>query len=322
MSEVGGYQLLESIGRGALGEAFRARDTVHGRTVVVKRVPAELASDEAWLAHLNDTGIAVAAVSHPGVAMLYECGVHEGETFLAQEFVPGQSLAQVLAGRPIHPRRALDIAVDIADGLAAIHAAGLTHGDLRPATAMVTPKGHVKLLDAGLSAFTHGGHIRRLAASDPDFIPASGTGVVRYLSPEQALGEKGDARSDLFALGLLLYEMLTGQAAFDRATPGETALAIVRDQPGRPSARQPNVPPEIDAIVARLLAKPVERRYQSASAVSDALRAIKPLFEEEPDELEALANASPGGRSRILWWALLAAAGAGAVTWLLLRSGS
>ncbi len=321
MSDVGGYQLLESIGHGALGEAFRARDTVHGRTVVVKRVPASLAADEAWLAHLHDTGTAVAAVSHPGVAMLYECGVHEGETFLAQEFVPGQSLAQLLAGRPLHPRRALDIAVDIADGLAALHDSGLTHGDLRPATAIITPKGHVKLLDAGLSAFTGGGHIRRLAATDPDNIPASGTGVVRYLSPEQALGEKGDARSDLFALGLVLYEMLTGLPAFDRATPGQTALAIVRDQPGRPSARQPNVPTEIDAIVTRLLAKPVDRRYQSASAVSDALRAIKPLFEEDPDELPALDTES-GGRSKLWVWGLLAAAVAGAATWLLLRSGS
>jgi len=322
MNEVASYQLLEPIGHGALGEAFRARDTVHGRTVVVKRVPLELSGDDAWLSRFRDTCAEVSVVSHPGVAMLYECGSHEGQTFVAQEFVAGQSLTALLAGRPLNPRRALEIAIEMADALAALHTAGLTHGDLRPDTVIVTQKGHVKLVDAGLSAFTGGGRMRQLAAADPESIPASGASVVKYLSPEQALGQVGDARSDLFALGSVLYEMLTGQPAFERASASDTVLAIVGDPAARPSARQPAVPHALDAAVARLLAKPVDRRYQSASAFGDGLRALKPIFDEPVDELDTPGLAPSGRRSRVLWWAVLATVFAAGITWLLLRSGS
>jgi serine/threonine protein kinase len=321
MNEIGAYQLLEPLGHGGLGDAFRARDTVHGRTVVVKRVPPDLAADAAWLSRFRDSCAAVASVSHPGVAMLYECTTREGQTFLAQEFVSGQSLTALLAGRPLNPRRAIEIAVEIADALASLHAAGLTHGDLRPNTVLITQKGHVKLVDAGLSAFTGGGRARRLAASDPSAIAASDAGVVRYLSPEQALGQTGDARSDLFALGSILYEMLTGKPAFDRPTAEQTVLAVVGDAAARPSATQPAVPGSLDAAVARLLAKPVDRRYQSASVLADALRALKPIFDEPPEDVATPVNRSGSG-SRVLWWVLLVALAAAGLTWLWLRSGS
>jgi serine/threonine protein kinase len=320
MNEIGAYQLLEPLGHGGLGDAFRARDTVHGRTVVIKRVPPDLAADEAWLSRLRDACAAVASVSHPGVAMLYECTTRDGETFLSQEFVSGQSLTALLAGRPLNPRRAIEIAIEVADALASLHSASLTHGDLRPNTVFVTQKGHVKLVDAGLAAFTGGGRTRRLAASDPSAIAASDAGVVRYLSPEQALGQTGDARSDLFALGSILYEMLTGKPAFDRPTAEQTVLAVVADAAPRPSATQPAVPGALDAAVARLLAKPVDRRYQSASLMSDALRALKPIFDEPPEQPATPARSSGG--SRVMWWVLLAALAAAGLTWLWLQSGS
>ncbi len=246
--QLGVYQLLERIGAGALGQVFRARDTVHGRTVAIKRVPAALTADAARLGLLSRTATNLSRVSHPGVAMLYECGVHDGELFVAHEFVPGQSITTLLGGRPIHPRRAVDLAIEMADALAALHAEQLTHGDLRPDNVIVTPKGHVKLIDAGLAAFTRGGSIRKSAATSLGALTGDSIAVVRYLAPEEASGEGTDARSDLFALGLVLHEMLTGQPAFDRATADDDAARRPRcdrtatkrqaDERSRPAGRR------------------------------------------------------------------------------------
>ena len=317
LGELGGYQLLERIGAGALGDVFRARDTVHGRTVAIKRVPAALMADDERLVLLRDTCLALTQVSHPGIAMLYECGDEDGQTFVAQEFVPGQSLTQVLAGRPINALRAVDLAVRMADSLAVLHSAGLTHGDLRPDNIVVTPKGQVKLLDAGLAAFSGGGAVR--ASARVGDVPVSSLAVVRYLTPEEALGETGDKRADLFALGLVLYEMLTGQPAFGRPAPDATLLAILKDSAPVPSKRQPNLPVELDRIVARALAKPVGARYQTAAEFGDDLRAAKASLDDELDEPGVF---EPERKSRLWWWVLALAAAAGAITWLVLRSAS
>lgn len=315
LAELGGYQLLERIGAGALGEVFRARDTVHGRTVALKRVPAALTADEHRLGLLRDTALTLAQVSHPGVAMLYECGDEDCQTFLAQEFVPGQTLTQVLAGRPINALRAVDLAVRIADALAALHSAGLTHGDLRPDNIVVTPKGQVKLLDAGLADFTNGGSVRSSAHTGG--VSASNLAVVRYLAPEEALGEGGDHRADLFALGLVLHEMLTGQPAFGRSTADDTLLAILKDPAPVPGATQPNLPRELDRIVARALAKPVGARYQTAAQIAEALRGVKSVLD---DELDDAGSFEPERRSYLWWWVIGLAAVGGAITWLVIRS--
>ena len=322
IAELGVYQLLERVGAGALGEVFRARDTVHGRTVAIKRVPSGLVADDAWCSALHDTAASLAAVSHPGVAMLYECGQSDGQMFLAQEFVPGQSLTKLLGGRPINARRAVDLAIEAADALAALHAAGHTHGDLRPDNIVVTQKGHVKLLDAGLARFTGGGAVHLTASARLGSLPDEALPVVRYLAPEQALGEGGDRRSDLFSLGLVLYEMLTGQPAFDRTGADETLLAIVRASVQAPSTRQASVPAGLDAVVARALAKPVDRRYQTASAFADDLRAAKSALEVGLEQAPLPGPAKAEGRSKLLWWVLALAAAGGAITWSVLRSAS
>ena len=312
LAELGGYQLLERIGAGALGEVFRARDTVHGRTVALKRVPAALTADDERIGLLRDTALSLTQVSHPGIAMLYECGDEDCQTFLAQEFAPGQSLTQVLAGRSVNAARAVDLAVRIADGLAALHSAGLTHGDLRPDNIVVTPKGQVKLLDAGLAAFTHGGSVRASARMgvSPTSLP-----VVRYLAPEEALGESRDHRADLFALGLVLYEMLTGQPAFGRPGADETLLAILKDPAPLPSAKEAKLPVALDRIVTRALAKPVGARYQTADQMADDLRRVKSGLD---DELDEAATFEPEPASRLWWWlAGAVAVGAALAAWIL-----
>jgi serine/threonine protein kinase len=317
-AQLGVYQLLERIGAGALGEVFRARDTVHGRTVAIKRVPSALTADAARLGLLSRTATSLSRFSHPGVAMLYECGVHEGELFVAQEFVPGQSITALLGGRPIHPRRAVDLAIEIADALAALHAERLTHGDLRPDNVIVTPKGHVKLIDAGLAAFTGGGAIRASAARKLGALPADSAAVVRYLAPEEASGEGADARSDLFSLGLLLHEMLTGDPAFARATADDTLLAVLSRSVPPPSARQPTIPARLDAVVARALSRALDKRYQLASALADDLRVVKALLDAGIAQQAIDPPASEAPRSRVWWMVLLLACGAAAIVWLLL----
>ena len=313
LSELGGYQLLERIGAGALGEVYRARDTVHGRTVALRRIPAALMADADRLGLLRDTAMALTQVSHPGIAMLYECGDEDGQTFLAQEFVPGQSLTQVLGGRPINALRAVDLAIRVADSLATLHAAGLTHGDLRPDNIVVTPKGQVKILDAGLAAFTRGGTMHgsaRLGA-----VPEASQPVVRYLAPEEALGEAGDQRADLFALGAVLFEMLTGQAAFGRPRADDTLLAILKDPAPVPSSKQGSLPIDLDRIVARALAKPVGARYQTAAQLADDLRAAKSVLDDELEEPELV---EPEKSSRLWWWVAGALVlGAALTAWVL-----
>lgn len=309
LGELGGYQLLEPVGRGALGEVFRARDTLHGRTVAVKKIPQALMADADRLVQLRDTAMALAGVSHPGVAMLYECGDDDGQTFIAQEFVPGQRLSELIGGRPISVPTAVDIATRIADGLAALHAAKLVHGDLRPDNVVVTPRGHVKLLDAGLYEFTAGGAARRQAAGAGAANPAA----LRYAAPEQALGQPGDARADLFALGLVLYEMLTGQSPFARSTGEQTVLAILGATPPMPREARAGVPAALDAIVAKAIARPVAARYQTAAEFGDALRGVKALVDDPLDQALAVEEAS-GPR---LWLVLILLAGLGGLaTWV------
>ena len=215
LAELGGYQLLERIGAGALGEVFRARDTVHGRTVALKRIPAALMADDDRLGLLRDTAMTLTQVSHPGIAMLYECGDEDGQTFLAQEFVPGQSLTQLLGGRPINALRAVDLAVRIADSLAVLHAAGLTHGDLRPDNIVVTPKGQVKLLDAGLAAFTGGGAVARVGASWVTCRTRACRSCATWRR-RRRWAKPATSAPTCLPWALVLYEMLTGQPAFGR----------------------------------------------------------------------------------------------------------
>src|SRR5262245_60400188 len=225
------YKILDRIGAGGMGEVYRARDTRLGRTVALKVLVADVAADPDRRDRFLREARASAALSHPNIAALYEIGEDQGRLFLALEYVPGESLSAVIGGRPMNPRRAINLAVQIADGLADAHAAGLVHRDIKPGNIIVTPKGNAKILDFGLATWTAGGAERDQCAGDAATMTATGVGTtlgtVAYMSPEQAVGERVDERTDIFSLGIVLFEMLTGRLPFTGSTSTAIALQIV-----------------------------------------------------------------------------------------------
>lgn len=297
---LGPYQLLERIGSGGLGEVYRARDTVHGRTVAIKRVPADVVADPLRSTAFVQATSRLATVSHPGVAALYECGLSDGGMFLALEFVGGQRVDEIVGGRALHPRRAVEIALEVAEALVALHAAGIVHGDVRPANIVINAKGHAKLLDSGLAPFTTSGALRQSAGGRLGGLPPSSAAVLGYLSPEQAAGEPTDFRGDLFSLGCVLYEMLTGRGPFDRPTADATLLAVLQAQPAAPSATMSSVPSELDLIATRALAKSLDRRYPTATALADDLRVARSVLDATLETTEIPGVAAHRSRRPIV----------------------
>ena len=271
---VGQYRFIERLGEGGLGEVHRARDTRLGRTVVIKCVPPDIAHGPGPKARLLTAAQTLKSLSHPRIAEFYEVVEENDELFLVFEYVEGETLAQVVGGRPLNPRRAAELAAQIADGLAEAHAAGVLHLDLRPETVIVTRKGQAKIIDLGLSDFSATGARRRRVAAGAVNADVGAIGALGYLSPEQALGENEDSRSDIFSLGAIFYELLTGDAPFHQADVGATVLSVLRTTPQPPSQRNPAVPRYYDAVVVRMLAKSLQGRYESAATAAAALRGL------------------------------------------------
>ncbi len=234
MDAIAHYNLIERIGKGGLGETYRARDTRVGRTVALKLVDADVAPDAESRARLLGEATIAATLSHPNVSTLFDTGEADGQVYLAYEYAPGHPMLEEVAGGAMNPRRALELAVQLADGVADAHAHGIIHGDLRPGTVIITPKGSAKILDFGFARWTRGGMLRAQASHDPDGLPADATRVLAYLSPEQALGGTIDSRTDVFSLGVMIYEVLTGRNPF--AAP--TAAATGRQRDPRSGARR------------------------------------------------------------------------------------
>lgn len=299
------YNLLERIGEGALGEVYRARDTKFGRTVALKLVKAGAVEGEARQALLDDARTA-ATLSHPNIATLFDVGEYDEGCYLAYEFAQGTTLRQEIAGRAVHPRRVVELAVQIADALADGHAQGIIHTDIRPETVFVTPKGNAKVIEFGMARWTRGGALRRRGAADPDSLAVEAQAVVAYMSPEQALGGLVDARSDVFSLGVLVYEMLAGRNPFTGARPADTVVNIIAGQAAPASTVNPDVTPEFDALIMRALAKDIEHRQQSAASFSAELRSIGAMLDVRTGD-----SPSPGDLLPIdddprtgTWWAL------------------
>jgi TolB-like protein len=222
---------------------------------------------------------ATAALSHPNISALYEIGEDQGQLFLVFEFVPGETLKTAIAGRPLNPRRAIDLGVQIADALAEAHAAGIIHRDIKPDNIIVTPKGNAKILDFGLAAWTSGGAERDRAVTMTATDAGPTLGTVAYMSPEQALGEEVDQRTDIFSLGIVLFEMLTGKLPFAGTTAKALALQIVQAPAPVPSSVNPSVPRELDAIVAQALSKSLDQRYESAATMAAELRSVAVILD-------------------------------------------
>ena len=278
MESFGHYTILERLRVSALGELVRARDVRLGRTVALRLVSPNVVEDAGRRDALLAAARAAAALSHPHITALFDFGEENGQVFLAHEFVPGQSLRSLLTGKPVEAGLALEFAVQLADALAEGHRQGVIHGHICPSTIFITPTDQTKIIGFGLSAWTSGGNERRTVAEqlaagrDPDAPGANA--VVPYMAPEQLLAGRSDHRADVFSLGVVLYEMLTGRPPFGSSTAGATAVKVLQGTPPPPSLQNRSVPAGFDAIVGKALAKSLEARYASASDMVADLRAL------------------------------------------------
>jgi TolB-like protein len=312
------YNILSTVGSGALGAVYRARDTILGRTVAI-RVLTDGMDDPAQRARTLDLVQPYTALTHQHVASLFEAGEQRGSIYLVYEFVPGERLNAALAGSPMNIRRALDLASQLADALADAHALGLVHGALTASSVIVTPKGHAKILDFGLFAGLPepaGGNLEQLPAADLQAarIEALGRSRVAYAAPEQLLGQKPDHRADLFALGSLLHEMVTGRHAFTGRTPLDIGVQILKSRPPSPSAINPDVPRSVDRIVAKALAKKPAERYQDPAVMAADLRNAEAAVHTQSAEIETDV-ARPASRWRMALLGVLLLAAAGLALW-------
>ncbi|MFB3854351.1 MAG: protein kinase [Vicinamibacterales bacterium] len=279
------YTLLEQIGSGQLGPLYRAYDTRVGRSVAIRIVDPAIASDPDARFRLFEDARKAAALSHANVAGLVEWGEDDGRLFLAFEYVTGDRLSAVVAGRPLNVRRAIDLGIQLADALAEGHALGLVHGDLRPDTIVVTAKGRPKILDFGFLSWAGGGRVRQSVAELAAVDRATAASIVAYMSPEQALGEMVDHRTDIFSLGALLFEMVTGRPPFSGDTGTATLVRILQAKPPAASELNPLVPPVLDHVISRALSKSIAGRYDSAALLATQLRQVG-------NEMDALADAA------------------------------
>ena len=262
-TRIGPYEIVGWLGAGGMGEVYRARDSRLGRVVAIKLVDASLATDGSRVRRFEHEARAAGQLNHPNILAVYDAGVHEGVPYIVSELLEGETLRARLTAAPLSPRKAIDAARQIAEGLAAAHEKNIVHRDVKPDNLFVTTDGRVKILDFGIAKLTASGDEGGVRTGMPtDTAAGTVIGTARYMSPEQIRGEAVDGRSDIFSLGLVLYEMLTGSAAFARDTAPETMTAILKDE--APELDAARVPPALARIVARCLEKTRERRFQSA----------------------------------------------------------
>jgi hypothetical protein len=272
-TRLGPYEILSPLGAGGMGEVYRARDTRLDRDVAIKVLPAALAQDADRLTRFEREARAIAALSHPNILAIHDIGAHDGQTYVVIELLDGETLRDRLTTGALPLRKAIDTAVQIARGLAAAHDKGLVHRDLKPENLFLLKDGQVKILDFGLAKTmpTGSGATATIAAVTD---PGSVMGTVGYMAPEQVRGQAIDARADLFAFGAVLYEMLSGQRAFQRDTAADTMTAILREDPPELSSTRTNLSPVLDRIVRHSVEKNPNERFQTARDVAFALEAL------------------------------------------------
>jgi eukaryotic-like serine/threonine-protein kinase len=273
-SRLGPYRIVAPLGAGGMGEVYRARDERLQRDVAIKVLPKAIAGDPDRLARFEREARALARLSHPAVLSIFDFGKEGETTYAVTELLEGETLRERLGHEHLSWRRAVDTAASLAEGLASAHGAGIVHRDLKPENIFLTRDGRVKILDFGLARTEPVRPVEgaTLSLAPPDTAPGVVLGTVGYMAPEQVRGEPADARSDIFALGCILYEMLTGRRAFKRDTPVETMTAILKDPVPEMDLFDTDISSDLNRIVGRCLEKNPGERFQSASDLAFSLR--------------------------------------------------
>jgi len=280
-TSLGPYRILELLGSGGMGEVYLAEDTRLGRKVAIKVLPPEFAGDAARMARFEQEARATSALNHPGICTLHDIGHHEGQPFLVMEVLEGKTLQQAIGGDPLPTDRVLAIAIQVADALGEAHAKGVLHRDLKSANIFVTDTGRAKILDFGLAKLTttvEAGHMSSMPTSVPEGqLTREGAtlGTVAYMSPEQARGQTLDARSDLFSLGVVLYEMATGTVPFAGPTEAVVFDQILNRDPPPAIEINPRLPTGLVRLIGRMLQKEPADRLASAAEIKDQLEEIQ-----------------------------------------------
>ena len=262
LDRIGKYRIVGKIGQGAMGEVYKAHDPLLNRYVALKTISPSLAADSEFRERFKREAQSAARLNHPNIVTVFDFGEESGLTYMAMELLEGLDLREALRRRSLgHLGRKLEVMVQLCDGLAFAHSQGVVHRDLKPGNVHIQPTGHVKVLDFGLA---------RLGTSD---ITRTGTvmGTPHYMSPEQVRGERADARSDVFSLGALFYEVLSGHRAFEGGVVAEVLQAIVTKEPEPLRRRVPDVPASLVPVVERALAKSPDRRFRDAGEMGQAL---------------------------------------------------
>jgi len=310
---LGPYEIVDKLGEGGMGEVYLARDARLGREVAVKVLPAEFAGDPDRLDRFEREARAAAALNHPHIAAVFDIGAEDGTHYIVQERLEGSTLRERLDRGRLPLGTALELSTEIAEALAAAHAAGIVHRDLKPENVFVSEDGHAKVLDFGLAKLTEPARPRDGSATQSPTVLGTSAGQIMgtagYMAPEQVTGEDVDARADVFAFGCLLYELAGGERAFEGKNLPEVLHRLSNEEPRSLEKAAPGLPPELSRIVRKCLAKEPARRYQGAADLAVDLRAL--VAEVEAGRAPATATAATSKRAGAGPAVIAAAAAAG-----------
>jgi eukaryotic-like serine/threonine-protein kinase len=305
-TKLGPYEILNAIGAGGMGEVYRARDTRLERSVAIKVLPQHLSTQQELRERFEREARTISTLNHPNICVLHDIGSQDGFDYLVMEYLEGETLAKRIEKGPLPVEQVLRHSVGIADALDKAHRQGIIHRDLKPGNIMITPAG-AKLLDFGLAKFRQSDKQAGLSASilptNASQLTMQGTilGTLQYMSPEQLENHETDTRSDLFSLGAVMYEMLTGRKAFEGKSQASIIAAIIHVDPPSPSVLQPVTPHALDRVINKCLAKSPDDRWQTAKDLADELRWIKEGGHSESLPAQTVSATS---RRKHLGWAV------------------
>jgi len=284
------YRIVEKIGAGGMGEVYLAEDTELKRQVALKFLPLHLVSDEDLKARFKREAQAAAALEHPNIVTVYEVSEHQGRPYIVMQYLERQSLREVIEVKTLSLKKIIDLAIQICEGLSKAHQAGIIHRDIKPSNIVIDADGRPKILDFGLAVIRGGEHLTKTGST---------LGTVRYMSPEQAQGENIDHRSDLFSLGVVLYELITGQSPFARENDVATVQAIMSATPEPLAKYRANVPDELQRIVSKLLEKDPAYRYQTAAGVASDLKQERRRLDSGKSSIVSSVSLRPSPKRKL-----------------------